>query len=202
MNDVAPQAASKGRLPRNIDLGGETLMLHLMSGADETAVLAFAKAAPAHDLLFLARDITHPKVVKAWVRDIEAGTITTVLAWRGGEIVGCAAIFRDVLSWSGHVAEIRVVLLDSLRGKGLGRLLTEEAFAIALAQGAEKITARMTLDQKGAIAVFEGLGFTLEAMLRDQVKDRDGRKHDLLILSHDVARMSAQHEAYGLGEAF
>jgi L-amino acid N-acyltransferase YncA len=100
------------------------------------------------------------------------------------------------------VAEIRVVLLDSMRGKGLGRLLTEEAFAAALAQGAEKITARMTLDQKGAIAVFEGLGFTLEAMLRDQVKDRDGRKHDLLILSHDVARMSAQHEAYGLGEAF
>jgi RimJ/RimL family protein N-acetyltransferase len=190
------------RLPRSLDLDGEAIELRAMSGADEAAVLAFANAAPAHDLLFLARDITHPKVVKAWVREIEAGTITTLLAWRGEAIVGCAAIIRDLLSWSGHVAEIRVILLDSMRGRGLGRLLTEEAFATALAQGAEKITARMTLDQKGAIAVFEGLGFTLEAMLRDQVKDRDGRKHDLLILSHDVARMSAQHEAYGLGEAF
>jgi RimJ/RimL family protein N-acetyltransferase len=193
---------AKARLPRALELDGERIELRSMTGADEEAVLAFASAAPAHDLLFLARDITHPKVVKAWVRDIEGGTITTVLAWRGAEIVGCAAIIRDPLSWSGHVAEIRVVLLDSMRGKGLGRLLTEEAFATALGQGAEKITARMTLDQKGAIAVFEGLGFTLEAMLRDQVKDRDGRKHDLLILSHDVARMSAQHEAYGLGEAF
>jgi RimJ/RimL family protein N-acetyltransferase len=190
------------RLPRSLDLDGEAIELRAMSGADEAAVLAFANAAPAHDLLFLARDITHPKVVKAWVREIEAGTITTVLAWRGEAIVGCAAIIRDPLSWSGHVAEIRVVLLDRLRGKGLGRLLIEEAFATALGQGAEKITARMTLDQKGAIGVFEGLGFTLEAMLRDQVQDRDGRKHDLLILSHDVARMSAQHEAYGLGEAF
>jgi len=190
------------RLPRSLDLAGEAVELRAMSGADEAAVLAFASAAPAHDLLFLARDITHPKVVKAWVREIEAGTIITMLAWRGEAIVGCAAIIRDPLSWSGHVAEIRVVLLDSMRGKGLGRLLTEEAFATALGQGAEKITARMTLDQKGAIAVFEGLGFTLEAMLRDQVKDRDGRKHDLLILSHDVARMSAQHEAYGLGDAF
>jgi RimJ/RimL family protein N-acetyltransferase len=197
MNDVPHR-----RLPRSLDLDGEAIELRAMSGADEAAVLAFANAAPAHDLLFLARDITHPKVVKAWVREIEAGTITTVLAWRGEAIVGCAAILRDPLSWSGHVAEIRVVLLDGMRGKGLGRLLTEEAFASALGQGAEKITARMTLDQKGAIAVFEGLGFTLEAMLRDQVKDRDGRKHDLLILSHDVARMSAQHEAYGLGEAF
>jgi RimJ/RimL family protein N-acetyltransferase len=190
------------RLPRSLDLDGEAIELRAMSGADEAAVLAFAGAAPAHDLLFLARDITHPKVVKAWVREIEAGTISTVLARRGEAIVGCAAIIRDPLSWSGHVAEIRVVLLDSMRGKGLGRLLTEEAFATALGQGAEKITARMTLDQKGAIAVFEGLGFTLEAMLRDQVKDRDGRKHDLLILSHDVGRMSAHHEAYGLGEAF
>ncbi len=197
MND-----APHRRLPRSLDLDGEAIELRAMSGADEAAVLAFGNAAPAHDLLFLARDITHPKVVKAWVREIEAGTITTVLAWRGEAIVGCAAIIRDPLSWSGHVAEIRVVLLDGMRGKGLGRLLTEEAFATALAQGAEKITARMTLDQKGAIAVFEGLGFTLEAMLRDQVKDRDGRKHDLLILSHDVARMSAQHEAYGVGEAF
>ena len=197
MND-----APHHRLPRALDLDGEAIELRTMSGADEAAVLAFGNAAPAHDLLFLARDITHPKVVKAWVREIEAGTITTVLAWGGEAIVGCAAIIRDPLSWSGHVAEIRVVLLDSMRGKGLGRLLTEEAFATALGQGAEKITARMTLDQKGAIAVFEGLGFTLEAMLRDQVKDRDGRKHDLLILSHDVARMSAQHEAYGLGEAF
>lgn len=197
MNDAA-----KLRLPRLLDLDGEAIELRAMTGADEAAVLTFANAARAHDLLFLARDITHPKVVKAWVRDIEAGTITTILAWRGEAIVGCAAIIRDPLSWSGHVAEIRLVLLDSLRGKGLGRLLTEEAFATALAHGAEKITARMTLDQKGAISVFEGLGFTLEAMLRDQVKDREGRKHDLLMLSHDVARMSAQHEAYGLGEAF
>jgi RimJ/RimL family protein N-acetyltransferase len=196
MNDAKP------RLPRSIDVGGETVELRLMGAADETAVASFAQAVSTHDLLFLARDITHPKVVKAWIRDIEGETIVTLLAWRGEQIVGCAAIVRDRLAWSGHVAEIRVVLLESMRGKGLGHQLTEEAFATALSGGAEKITARMTLDQKGAIAVFEGLGFTIEALLRDQVKDRTGRKHDILILSHDVARTSAQHEAFGLGEAF
>ena len=68
--------------------------------------------------------------------------------------------------------------------------------------GAEKITAYMTIDQKGAQAVFEGLGFSIEAVMRDQVRDPDGRKFDMLILSHDVARVSARHEAYGLNEAF
>lgn len=196
MNETRP------RLPRVIDVEGQSIELRLMTAADEDAVLTFAREASAHDLLFLARDITHPKVVKAWIRDIEAGIITTVLARAGERIVGCAAIVRDPLAWSGHVAELRIVLLESVRGKGLGHQLTEEAFAIALAGGAEKMTARMTLDQKGAVSVFEGLGFTIEALLRDQVKDRDGRRHDILILSHDVARSMAQHEAFGLSDQF
>ncbi|WBL36363.1 hypothetical protein O0235_01965 [Tepidiforma flava] len=88
-----------------------------------------------------------------------------------------------------------------LAGKGLGRLLTQEAFANALGLGIEKMIAQMTLDQKGAIATFEGLGFRPEALLRDQVKDRDGNKHDLLVLSHDVARFEAVRSAYGVAEA-
>jgi hypothetical protein len=45
------------------------------------------------------------------------------------------------------------------------------------------------------------MGFRGEALLRDHVKDRSGTKHDLVILSHDVARFQSQMEAYGLGEA-
>jgi RimJ/RimL family protein N-acetyltransferase len=80
-------------------------------------------------------------------------------------------------------------------------VLTQEAFALALELGIEKMVAQMTVDQKGAIAVFEGMGFRPEALLRDHVKDRDGRKHDLLVLSHDVARFQAQMDAYGVSEA-
>jgi hypothetical protein len=66
----------------------------------------------------------------------------------------------------------------------------------------EKLTAQMTADQRGALAVFESMGFRGEALLRDHVKDRDGVKHDLVILGHDVARFQAQMQVYGLTEAF
>ncbi len=89
-----------------------------------------------------------------------------------------------------------------MRGAGLGRVLTQEAFATALAGGIDKMVAQMTLDQKGAIATFEGLGFRPEALLRDHVKDRDGNKHDLLMLSHEVAKFEAQRAAYGVNQAF
>jgi RimJ/RimL family protein N-acetyltransferase len=65
----------------------------------------------------------------------------------------------------------------------------------------EKIVAQMTTDQVGAIEVFETMGFKAEALLRDHVKDRDGSKHDLVILGHDVARFAAQQRAYGVDDA-
>ena len=47
----------------------------------------------------------------------------------------------------------------------------------------------MTVDQQGAIAVFESLGFRAEALLRNHVRDRDGKAHDLVLLGHDVAEV-------------
>jgi hypothetical protein len=78
-----------------------------MTAADEAAVLAFAQALPDHDLLFLPRDITQPKVLAAWIQEIERGALTTLLAVREGTVLGCATIVCDTLSWSAHVGEIR-----------------------------------------------------------------------------------------------
>jgi len=175
--------------------------LRYMTAADEAAVLAFARALPDHDLLFLPRDIAQPKVLAAWIAEIERGALTTLLAVRNGILVGCATIAREEFSWSAHVGEIRVIVAAEVRGKGIGRLLIEETFRIALRLGLEKLIAQMTVDQRGAIAVFESMGFRGEALLRDHVKDRGAIKHDLVILSHDVARFQSQMQAYGLSEA-
>ena len=69
-------------------------------------------------------------------------------------------------------------------------------------RGAAKLVAYMTPDQRGAITLFEEAGFRAEALLRDHVRDRDGRKHDLVVLSHDVERVRARHAAFGLNDAF
>ena len=126
----------------------------------------------------------------------------TILAWSGDEVVGCAAVVRDPLSWSGHVAELRVVLRRACAARAWDTQLTEEAFATALRAGAEKITARMTIDQKGAHRRVRGPGFLHRGGAARSGQDRDGRKHDMLILSHDVARIAERHAAYGLDEAF
>lgn len=188
--------------PRKVPCDGGDVELRLMAPADEAAVLAFAQRLSTHDLLFLRRDISQPRVVAAWMEATRGDTMVTVVAMRDGQMLGCATLVRDPLSWSRHVGELRVIVDVSMRGKGLGQVLTQECFAIALELGMEKLTAQMTVDQRGAIAVFQGLGFRPEALLGQQVKDRDGKAHDIVMLSHDVADFEAQRAAYGLDEAF
>ena len=188
--------------PMTRKIGGREVTFRYMSDGDKEGMLAFARALPEHDLLFLRRDITQPAAVDSWLRDIKAELISTVLATVDSNIVGYGTIHRNDLRWSSHVAELRVMVAEAMRGKGLGQVLTQEAFAIALASGIEKVIAQMTLDQKGAIATFEGIGFRPEALLRDHVRDRDGNKHDLLVLTHEVAKFEAAMNAYGVNEAF
>jgi L-amino acid N-acyltransferase YncA len=186
--------------PRTIETPDGPVELRFMRASDRDAVLAFAQALPPHDLLFLPRDISQPKVLDAWVRELDRDALTTLLAVKSGAVIGCATIVREPLSWSPHVAELRVVVLTSARGSGLGRILGESAFALAVPLGIEKFVAQMTADQTAAIAVFETMGYRAEALFRDHVRDREGNKHDIVVLSHDVAKFSARMSAYGLGD--
>ncbi len=52
-----------------------------------------------------------------------------------------------------------MVISTDVRGLGVGRALSSETFALALSIRLEKLVVQMTVDQTGAIAIFEGLGF-------------------------------------------
>ena len=187
--------------PRHAKTDAGEIEFRLMSRADEAAALAFAKALPTHDLLFLPRNISEPKVLSAWINEIERGAIKSLLAVKDGKVVGCGTLVRDPHSWSPHVGEIRMVVSLDVRGQGVGRALSQETFALALGAGLEKLSVQMTVDQRAAIALFESLGFKAEALLRDHVRDLDGRTHDIVVLGHNIAQFQAQLEAFGLPEA-
>ena len=109
-------------------------------------MLAFAQALPEHDLLFLGRDLRHPRVIEAWLGAIGEGWIDSLVAEdETGAVVGTAALVRDPLGWSAHVGEVRLLVGSERRGAGLGRDLLEgdlrdrEPHA-----GSTKLTAQMT----------------------------------------------------------
>jgi len=54
--------------PRQVECGGSPVEVAQMTAADRDSLVAFVATLPPHDLLFLPRDISHPKVVDAWIR--------------------------------------------------------------------------------------------------------------------------------------
>jgi L-amino acid N-acyltransferase YncA len=186
--------SSRQTYPCNVALEGAQILLERMAPRHEAAVLGLTQSLPPHDLLFLRRDISQPKVVAAWAQAIADGRIESLLAWRDDELVGCSAIVREPHAWAPHVAELRIVVAAAVRGQGLGRLLIQRSCALASDLGFSKLTMLTTPDQRAALSVFDSLGFRPEALLRNQVKDAEGRKHDLVLLARavrDEARISA-----------
>ena len=187
--------------PRTAACGESQVEIALMTAGDRAALVEFVAGLAVQDLLFVPRDLGHPKVVDAWMRSLASGELSSLVARHEGAMVGCTAIVTDDLSWSRHVGELRVLVAPGWRGRGLGRVLIQECFAQALELGLKKLVAQMTADQRAAVAVFEELGFRAEAVLRNHVADRDGKLHHLVLLSHDVTAVQARMQAYGVAGA-
>lgn len=186
---------------KTLRIDGKTITIRTFERNDVVAVARFAADLPPHDLLFLSRDIQHSRVIEAWQQAVASGEIESLIAFESDIVVATTAIVRDPMSWSPHVAEIRVLVAPPVRGFGLGRILLEESIRLAGERGATKLIARMTPDQRGAIALFEEAGFRGEAMLRDHVCDREGKVFDLAILSLDLRRARNKATAYGFDTA-
>ncbi len=172
-----------------------------MHADDAETVAGFARAMAVHDLLFLQRDIRNPRVVAAWIEQIGSGQISSLVATRDGAVIGTSALVRDALSWSPHVAEVRILVGPDTRGTGLGRLLAQLCIEDAAADGVEKLLVKMTPDQFGARRVFEDLGFQPEAILREQVRGAAGATHDIVVFALNVGRWQRQHSLYGMDQA-
>jgi L-amino acid N-acyltransferase YncA len=158
-----------------------------MTSVDREATLAFTRGLDHDDILFLQSDITKPEVVDEWIAHIERGRAIVILASDSTKkIVGYASLYRNDLSWSRHQGEVRLFVRKSLRGTGIGKHLSQEIARIAEKQNLELIVAKIPRDRPYLRAMFEKVGFTVEALLTDWLIDADGRTHDLIVMAKRV----------------
>ena len=172
-----------------------------MTYTDADALHAFFCSIPEEDLLFLRRDVTDRQVIESWAQDVATEQTYTLLAERDGRVVGEASIHRSRVPWTAHVGEVRVVVDAEHRQLGLGSALVQAIFLEALERGVEKLIAEMTPDQKGAISVFQKLGFRVEGLFQAHVRDRQGQKHDLVVMAHEVHAGNDQLAQWGITDA-
>jgi ribosomal protein S18 acetylase RimI-like enzyme len=181
------------------------------------ALLRFFRDLPDADRTFIKEDVTDPDTVRAWTSpearnsrwvaldDEHAGGGSASGGPAGGEpadaeVVGYVAVL-PLAGWSDHVGEIRLVVAPSRRGSGLGRELARHALVHGVEAGLTKLIVEVVADQGPALALFTALGFTGEALLRDQIRDREGHLRDLMVLAHHVDDTWSGMDTVGVPDA-
>ena len=97
---------------------------------------------------------------RAWLRDRE-GALGVVVAEVDGEAAGFASLseYRPRPAYRTSV-ESSVYVDESVRGRGVGRLLMQELVRVAEARGFHTMMARIAGGHEASIRLHEAIGFT------------------------------------------
>ena len=150
-------------------------------------------ACPERDRTFFNEDVLDPAVVEGFLRPRE-GDLRLILHDDDGSVVGWLALFGGV-GWSHHVARIGLVVDPDARGRGLGKQLAREGLLRGLQAGYSKLVVEIIAEERPAIAMFQAIGFQIEALLLDHVRDLAGNVHDLVVLTHHAEQARSELDA-------
>jgi L-amino acid N-acyltransferase YncA len=163
---------------------------------DLAALREFFRRVPEGDRTFFNEDVLDPDVVRSFTNPRGADD-RVILIDEAGDVVGWLALFGGV-GWSSHVARVVVVVDPAHRGAGVGKRLAREALVRGLKAGYSKLIVEIVADERPAIGMFQGIGFDIEALLRDHVRDRSGSLRDLVVLAHYAEKEWSGMQALGL----
>ena len=150
--------------------------IHEPPPADLDALLAFFERIPESERTFFKEAVLDRATVEGWLTAergrralaVERRHASSATPPSSGSPAGPTT--SATCAWSST---------REARGQGLGRALARWALLQAVDAGLAKLSVEVVAEQEGAVAMFSGLGFQAEALLRDHVRDRDGELRDL-----------------------
>jgi len=164
--------------PKQITLENSAeVTIRLLSSGDTDALYQFFQSISRDDRMFLRDNVRDKSVIEGWCRNMDLEHVIPILA-----LVG------ERHGWKSHIGKLRLVVHKDFRRQGLAVEMVKEVIEIALHTGSlEQLNAECMVDtQQGAIRMLELLGFIQRAILPGQVKDIEGRTHDLTLLSYEL----------------
>jgi len=165
---------------------GRQVVIRPLNEDDFDGLYGFFRALPEDDRLFLRNDVTDPELIRKWVENIDLEHVIPLIALEGDKVVADGTLHWARHGWTMHVGQIRMVTARTHRGIGLGTLMARELVALAEERGLEKLHVDVIEDNVGSVRMCERVGFKLEAVLKDMVKDQKGTKRNLAIMVSEV----------------
>lgn len=174
------------RYPRPLRLRERAFTLRPLERGDEEALLRFFARIPLDERRMLRDDVSDPRIVRRWCRQIRFETVLPIVALEGARVAGDVTLHRVRGGWVSHVAQLRITVDPEFRGLGLGRALAGEMLDLAPRLGVAIVDGWFMPEQAAAMRLFESLEFVPIATLPQHVLDLTCQPHDLVIMSRTL----------------
>jgi L-amino acid N-acyltransferase YncA len=161
---------------------GRVVTIRPLDEGDQPALLAFGRALPQGDLLYLEDDFTSPEIITRLVNARFAENWRQIVASIDDQIIGYGAV-RRLAGWSNHVATISLVVSAGWRRYGLGTALAEAIDEAACDLQVDKLIVELLEAQVAGRAIFARLGFRVEGTFGNHACDRQGQRHTLIVMA-------------------
>jgi GNAT superfamily N-acetyltransferase len=170
--------------PKEIILrDGTGVTLRPLQQQDKDLLFRMFNGLTEDDRWFLDGDVADFGLIEDWVDRTDLKRVTSIAAVLEGRIIANATLMGTQYGARSHIGKVKMSVDPSFRGKNLGTWMLFELINLAMSTGLEILVLRLVEDRDGhIIRAARKLDFIEEALLKDYVKDRQGIRHNLVIL--------------------
>ena len=181
------------RYPKEVVLtDGKEIVLRPVDRADLEKLVSFYRNLSPEDRWFFKEDPREPEVIRQWIENQERGNAFSIVAVHEEEVVAHASLLWRSGGGRKHMGKLRVMVGEPFRRKRLGTWMVFDLTKRAMDLGLRKMRADFVVGFEDlAIEAVQKLHFTKECVIRDYVRDQNGRYHDCQIMIRDL------HEQWG-----
>jgi len=191
------------KYPKEVKLKTEEkVVLRLLTLDDLEPLIYFFQNLSSKDRMFLRSDVMQKEYIYRRYGKMNYDVMFPLIALSNGKIVAIGTLFRAEYGWMRHLGELRCVVSEDYKRKGLCTILIRELFLHALSTDLYKIQAEIMEDQVSAISAFKRMGFKTEAILNKHVTDINGKRRNLVIMSLDIQELWYLMEDFTIGKTY
>ena len=168
---------------------GSKVTIRNLTVEDLDRLMNFYRSLPEDDKKYLRIDVTNRNIVKQRIEAAESANTFRIIALKGDTIIADGALELTTEEWRRHQGELRVIVAEEFRRKGVGMIIMREVYFLAIEKKVEKVVAKMMKPQVAARTICKTLGFHEELVIPDYVKDQTGKSQDLVIMTCDIQEL-------------
>jgi RimJ/RimL family protein N-acetyltransferase len=164
---------------------GTPILLRPLVMDDEERMRDFLQRIPEEERWFLRDNVAEPETLHRWLEGLDYDRVLPLVAVMedGDRIIANVRLHRRPADCLRHIAHLRIVVDPEFRSQRIGTWMLIDAMKLAMNMGIEKLVAEFVADvEEAAVKAAHRLDFFEQAIIRDYVKDRRGKYHDLVIM--------------------